>query len=365
MGKYRMSARIWIFCVCGAAGILLCGCEQQEPEAPLVIVEDSDDTLTNDYIIAGVGDVVLTGKMRCTYRQQKDQEISFSLSGRLVDKVYVEEGDIVKKGDLLAELSAGRLERQIEDLEYRIARNQLLLDYTEMNEALDISQVWVDHLFNGYYDDKGREEAIAGIQKSYRYQREDCEDALELDRLELEGLKLELASCRVYAGMSGMIYRLQEHLENSTSKEGEVIMLIVDNSRCLFEAEAPEYKDCFREGETVEMSVISGAAAGQYELLPHDIENWGEVQQFSVYDGPMTTGIEVGTNGTIEFLLDKREQVLCVPKTVLYSADDRYYVYVADEDGMRQIRWVEIGLSGDSMVEILSGLEEGEKVIRR
>ncbi|MCM1191950.1 MAG: efflux RND transporter periplasmic adaptor subunit [Butyrivibrio sp.] len=365
MGKIRMSAGIRLFCVCSIAGLSLCGCGEEAPEEPLVIVEDSDDTLSNDFIYAGIGDVILTGKMRCTYRQQKDQEISFSLSGRLVDKVYVAEGDIVKKGDLLAELSPGTLEEQIEDLEYRIARNELLLEYTEINEALDISQVWVNYAYNGYYDEAGRDQAIADIQKNYRYQREDDSDALELDRRKLEELKQELAHCRVYADMEGMVYKLQDRLENSTSKEGEVIMTIVDNSQCLFETEMPEYNDCFREGETVEMSVITGAAAGQYELLPYAPEEWGEVQQFSVYAGPMTTGIEVGTTGTIEFVLEKREQVLCVPKTAVNSGDGRYYVYVTDEDGMRQIRWVEIGLAGDDMIEIRSGLEEGEKVIRR
>ncbi|MDE5590985.1 MAG: biotin/lipoyl-binding protein [Acetatifactor sp.] len=364
MGKYRAQTGFKIFCVCSAAAMLLCGCEMQTPEEPLIMVEESDDTLSNNYIIAGIGDVVLTAKLDCTYRQQKEQEISFSLTGRLVDKVYVEEGDIVKKGALLAELSAGNLEKQIEDLEYRIRRNELLLEYTEMNEALDISQAWVNYLYNNYYNKEGLDEVLAGIEKNYRYQREDCGDALELDRQELEALRQELSRCRVYAGMDGMIYKLQERLENSTSRAGETIMMIVDNSRCLFEAEAPEYSDCFTEGETVDMSVITGSAKGQYELLPYDISNWGEIQQFSVHAGPMTTGIEVGTSGTIKFVLDSREQVLCLPKSAVNSADDRYYVYVTDEDGMRQIRWVDIGLSGDEMVEILSGLEEGERVIR-
>lgn len=364
MGKYRVQAGFQRFCVCCAAVMLLSGCEMQAQEEPLIMVEESDDTLPNNYIIAGIGDVVLTAKLDCTYRQQKEQEISFSLTGRLVDKVYVEEGDIVKKGTLLAELSAGNLEKQIEDLEYRIRRNELLLEYAEVNEALDISQAWVNYLYNHYYDKEGLDEAIAGIQQNYRYQREDCGDALELDRQELEALRQELSSCRVYAGMDGMIYKLKERLENSTSREGETVMLIVDNSRCLFETEAPEYSDCFTEGETVGMSVIAGSAKGQYELLPYDISEWGEIQQFSVHAGPMTTGIEVGTTGTIRFVLDRREQVLCLPKSAVNSADGRYYVYVTDADGMRQIRWVEIGLCGDEMVEILSGLEEGERVIR-
>lgn len=353
------------FLCCMAAVSLLCGCGQRETEPPLMPVEDSDDTITYNYCTAEIGDVVLTQRIRCTYRQQNDQEVSFSLAGRLVDKVYVEEGDTVKKGDLLAELSAGNLERRIEDLEYSIKRNELLLEYTEMNEALEISQAWVNHIYNHYYDRAGLDKVIAGIQESYRYQREDCTDALELDRLALQEMKQELAHCRVYAQMNGTVYKLQKNLEGSTSTKDKVVMTIVDNSKCLFETEAPEYKDCFREGETVDMSVISGSAPGDYKLLPYDMDHWGDVLQFSVYEGPTTTGIEVGTSGTMQFVLDRREQVLCVPGTAVNRADDRSFVYVTDENNMRQIRWVETGLFGDDLVEILAGLEEGERVIRK
>lgn len=365
MEKDWTGKRLKTFLCCAAAVFLLCGCEQQEAEPSLMPVEEANDTITYDYCTAETGDVVLTQRIRGVYRQQKDQEVSFSMTGRLVDRVYVEEGSTVRKGDLLAELSAGSLERQIEDLEYRIKRNELLLSYAETNEALDISQAWVNHLYNHYYDKKGLDEVIEGIQDNYRYQREDCGDALELDRLALEELRQELAHCRVYAGMDGVVYKLQKELEGSTSTEGKVVMTIVDNSECLFETEAPEYRECFKEGETVNMSVIAGSASGEYKLLPHNMDSWGDIQQFSVYDGPTTTGIEVGTSGTLQFVQERKDQVLCVPKSAVNNADDKYFVYVVDEDNMRQIRWVEAGLFGDEMVEILSGLEEGERVIRK
>ncbi|MGN0402173.1 MAG: efflux RND transporter periplasmic adaptor subunit [Acetatifactor sp.] len=366
MNGYRIRKRLGIICTWGVVSLLLCSCGMQQPETPLMVVEDSDDTVEYNFATAEKGDVVLTQRVMCTYKQQADQEISFSLTGRLVDKVYVQEGDLVKKGDLLAELSAGNLERQIEDLEYRISRNQLLLEYADKNEELDISQAWVNYLFNGYpFSKEALDESIASIQQRYRYQREDSEDALELDRMQLAKLQQEFQYCRVYAGMDGKVYKLKEHLEDSTSKDGEVIMTIVDNSQCLFEAKIPEYADCFKEGETVSMTVVTGSAPGQYELLPYQIENWGEVQQFTVFSGPTTTGIEVGTNGTMQFVVDSRQQVLCIPKTAVNSADGKYFVYVADEDNMRQVRWVEVGLVGDDMAEILDGLEEGEKVIRK
>lgn len=357
--KLRMSF------ACLSAAALLCSCAQQE-EPPLMKVEDSNDTITYDYCTVERGDIVLTKQIRCTYMQQDGQEVSFAMTGRRVDKVYVNEGDSVKKGDVLAEFDVGNLKSRIEDLEYRINKNQRLLEYTEMNEALDISQAWVNFLYNHYpADKKDVEKNVSSIQENYNRQREDLQDALELDRLELSRMRQELKNSRVYAGINGIVYGIQKDLEGSTSKEGQVIMTVIDNSKSLFETKSVEYAGYFREGETVSMTVISGSAAGKYELLPYNMSNWGEVLQFSIYDGPVTTGIEVGTGGTMYLTLDSRRNVLFVPRSAVNSADDKYFVYVADEDNMRQIRWVETGLFGDDYIEILSGLEEGEKVIRR
>lgn len=365
MWNDRTLKKLRLSLACLSAAALLCGCGQQE-ESPFMKVEDSNDTITYDYCTVERGDVALTTPIRCTYTQQDGQEVSFSVTGRRVDKVYVEEGDKVKKGDVLAEFDIGNLESQIEDLEYRITRNERLLEYTESNEALDISQAWVNYLNKPYPG--GQEDVkktVSSIQENYNRQREDIQDTLELDRLELGMMKQELKNSRVYAGINGIVYGIQKDLEGSTSKEGQVIMTIIDNSKSLFETKAVEYAGYFREGETVSLTVVTGSAPGKYELLPYNMSNWGEVLQFSIYDGPATTGIEVGTGGTMYLTLDSRRNVLCVPKTAVNSADDKYFVYVADEDNMRQIRWVETGLFGDDSIEILSGLEEGEKVIRR
>ena len=65
------------------------------------------------------------------------------------------------------------------------------------------------------------------------------------------------------------------------------------------------------------------------------------------------------------FTTEKKEQVLFLPKKAVNKADDKYYVYVADENGMRQVKWIEVGVFGDNLVEIVGGLEEGDKVIQR
>jgi macrolide-specific efflux system membrane fusion protein len=62
-------------------------------------------------------------------------------------------------------------------------------------------------------------------------------------------------------------------------------------------------------------------------------------------------------------VLEEAEDVLYVPFNTVKKANNRVFVYVL-EDGVRMIRDIEIGLEGNMLTEIVSGLFEGEIVIQ-
>lgn len=339
------------------------GCGKQTEDDQLVVVEQDQTETVYEQAVVSYDDVLLTKRIRCIYKQTNDEEISFSVSGKRVEKVYVKKGDSVKKGDLLAQLSGGSLDQDIERLEYSIKRNEILKKQATENEALAISQRWVNAISHGA--NINVEEDVKDIQKSYRYLQEDYDDALELDKLELQKLKAEKSSSSVYAGMDGTVYSVMDFLEGSTSQKDKVIMTIIDNSECLFMTDLPEYNDCYQEGQLIKMSITSTTAQGEYQITPWHIEEWGDNQYFSVVSGPDSGGIEVGTSGYMEVVLDKREHVLCVPTGAINKAGEEYYVYVVGANKMREVKWVKIGVYGDTYVEILEGLAEGDQVILR
>lgn len=364
--KSGISRRAFGMCVF-IISLLLAGCGQTEDEPPLVVVERPEEATTYELATVTVGDIVKTAQVRSTYRQMKDQEVCFAVSGKIVEKVYVQEGDAVKKGDLLAELSGGSLDQDIERLEYNIARNELLLSYADIDESYAISALWVNFIYysgQSEKDKKNLDQSIESVQRNYRYKREDYMDALELDRMELELLKKEVSQSRVYASMDGIVHNMKEWLEGSTSAKDEVVMTIIDNSQCIFVAESPEYAEYFHEGESVPMKLIA-ARAGDYEVLPWKMEEWGDTQMFIVADDIDSTALEVGVTGVMDVVTESRLQVLTVPIRTVKTADDRTYVYVLNDDGLREVRWIETGLYGDDSVEIVSGLEEGDRVIVR
>lgn len=367
-GKNRILRRLALICLSGVC-LVLAGCGgTEEEDGNVIAVEQEAEPIEYDMAAAVLGDVQKTQRIRCIYQQLNDESLSFGISGKSVSRVYVQEGDTVEKGQVLAELSGMDKQEDIARLEYQIARNQLQLDYCQINEDYEISALWLNFLYQSGQSEEDRkslEDSVARIQQNYDYAREDYQDAMNLDRLQLEQLQREAAASRLVAGMSGTVSHIKDRLEGSTSVRGEEVLTIIDGSECLFVTQEPEYAACFQEGTEVCMEISAGSGAGKYTLLPYGMERWGEQQLFSLAEGAENTAIEVGTAGSIVAVVDQRSQVLCIPIQAVHSAEGKDYVYVLGADQMREVKWIETGLYGDSTVEVLSGLTEGERVILR
>ena len=61
--------------------------------------------------------------------------------------------------------------------------------------------------------------------------------------------------------------------------------------------------------------------------------------------------------------MDFRENVLTLPEKAIDTINGQSVVYYQDELGLKSYKIVTTGLIAGGMVEILSGLSEGEQVI--
>ncbi len=355
-----MKHKIYGVCIL-TAFFLITGCGEIETP-PTVVVNTETETLSYSFSTVLYDTVVCTKKVECKYQQTKEQEISFSETGRYVDAVYVREGDSVKKGTLLCELSSESLESEIERLEYNITRNNLMLSYLDEKENIDIQYAWINS--NG--NSEAAKESVKDIQESYDKQRVSYEDSLEFDNLELSEKKKLLSGSRLYASMDGVVYDLEDDLLGSTSKKGEVIMTIVDNDNGIFVSGLDDYEGLFTEGETYELSVSLGTSTGIFEITPLNMDKWEKgYQAFSVVLAPENVSLEVGNIGSVSLVTDSKENVLTLPKSVVHESDGEKYVYVVDDDNMREVKWIKTGLEGDDLIEIVSGLSEGDEVVKK
>lgn len=349
-------------------GGCLLGCNEIVVEdEPIIIVDRKIDEITYNLDEVSIGDVVKTININSEYIQTKEQQISFAEGGKIVDKVYVREGDKVKKGDILVEVRTDNLEEQILDLNYKIKKAELNYSFLDKQEEFDKENAHITLIHSRLTGDDycDYEDSIKKIERNYRYQREDYTDSILFDKQKLDKLNAELSSKKLYADMEGTVISIKADLEGSTTKRDDVIMTIVDNSNGLFETKDLSLNEICKDGDLLSMSVVYGSAKGEYVISPYNISSWGEKQQFMIIEAPEGSGLEVGTTGTVTVVVEEKQQILRIPYSALYEADGKYYTYTLDEDNMRKVQFIEIGLIGDQYVEVTSGLKEKDKVIKK
>mgnify|MGYP000067655568 CR=1 FL=1 len=73
--------------------------------------------------------------------------------------------------------------------------------------------------------------------------------------------------------------------------------------------------------------------------------------------------LKPGMTANIDILTAKKENVLCLPYQFIEEKDHKKFVYLKSKQGKIVEREIEIGLEGESEVEIKKGLKEGEEVV--
>ncbi len=348
--------------------LVLSGCgSTQSEEDKLIIVEQAPKAVEYSMVETVVGDVVQTKEIECDYQQIEDMDLFFPVSEKVVSKVYVKKGDSVTKGQLLAELEVGEnVDERIKTLEYQIARNTLLLNHLNEDEENEIALRKTKYFAGTEDTDENREnfeDSLADYRRENEYKREDYQDKIALDTMELEKIRADIEQCYIYAGMDGTIFFIKPNLEEAVSREGEKIMTIVDATECIFVSDEIEYASYFAEDSELDAVIGSGNKAENRKLVPYKIEEWEEEMRFTFSEVVDSTSIAIGTTGTITLTIDKRENVLKIPTEAVHTADGKQYVYIVGEGNTREVKWIEAGFYGDTEVEIISGLTEGEKVI--
>ncbi len=341
-------------------------CGQPEEEDKLIIAETEVEEEIYSLAVVTLGDVINTENIRCTYVQVNDEEVSFSVSGKTVSAVYVENGDEVQKGQLLAELVSTGVAEEIRELEYTIVRNQMLHEQSLVDEEDELYGRWLQFQYQSGLTENDVEAWEAdkeAIAQKYQYLREDYQDAIYIAQTRLAELQKEVAQDRIYAGMNGTVSYVKPDLAGSASVKGEMVIKIIDGTECVFESDNIEYRDCFTADTLSDFLIVTETGAVRCQLKPYNMEKWGERMYFAVADDGVNLSVSVGNAGTLYVVTEYKTDVLTIPAGAVHIADGKSYVYVVGDNNMREVKWIETGMYGDSNVEILSGLNEGEKVI--
>ena len=324
-----------MFLVCVLLSIFLSGCylfpEEEKVLAPPLI---EPPEISYDVMEAKRGTIEKKINGSGSFVAIEQVNMFFKHRGGRIKAIHVKMGDKVKKGDLLAELDTGTLENEIKQQKIRL--QQTRLRYSQAKQA--------------------------GADK---YTLSIAAYDIELAKLQLQNLERELEEAKLYSDIDGMVVYVDNRLgEGDYIDAYSTLVRIADPTKLQLQYSGSNNQD-FQVGMKVEVKIRNKVYEGEVIMTPANVpidaeESLKNVVRIDVPELP--EDVNMGETAQFSVTLDKRENVIVLPRNVVRNYMGRKYVQVL-EDGLKKERDVEIGLETPTDVEIIKGLEEGESVI--
>ena len=375
MGKYRLP-----FLLCIAAPFMLTSCSLMPEEEILPASPAIYSYTAEEYKLTTVmrGDLVLDTSVRCTYIPAKEMNLSFTLGNAYIDQVYVQKGDRVKKGQVLAQLAQDNLQEQIASQEFQLDILELKKVHMEENRDFDLLKYdivledleWrIKHnegasVYKLEEQKKEQLEKRAETEKIYAKQLQEAEDAIYLQRLRLAELNEERKASQIIADMDGTVTYVRSVSEGERSVKGQIFITLSDLDSTVFVVEGKDAQ-YFPEGTEVLINCQDKEIAARAVSLETIGMAADPDEDAKVYLQPEQPdpSLKDGERGRIKVVLEQSLDTLYVDKNAIGKVSGETFVYMLDKDGMRIMQKVTTGLECGGFIEILDGLEENDSVI--
>lgn len=310
---------------------------------------------------------VATGKLV----PEDEIEIKPQISG-IIQKIYKEEGNKVKSGDLIAMIKVVPNEQALNQARGRVRNAEL---------ALNNSKIEYDR--NKTLFDKGviASQAFNTLQLQYNQAQQEIDNAKADYQIIREGSAggSSSANTNIRATVDGTILEIpveegDQVIMSNNFNDGTTIATIADLSNMIFEGKVDEGEVAKLEVGTP-LKINLGAVEGRELdaklrfIAPKGIEETGAVQ-FKI-EGDVEVKddifIRAGYSANASLILEKKDSILVIPEALLQfdKKTDKPYVEIADgavEDQKFSRKDIEIGISDGINVEIVSGLTVSDKV---
>ena len=258
--------------------------------------------------------------------------------GGEVRQLLVEEGDEVRKGQVLARLDGERLKLELNESEAKLRKLQR--DY-ERN---------IDLQSKGLISD--------GDFEKIKYEMEALEAAFNLASLELDYTQIR-------APIDGVVARRFVKLGNTIS-EGDALFKVTSLEPLVAYLHVPEreYRNV-DPGQTVgiEIDALGGdTIVATVSRVSPVVDPQTGTFKITVEIIDQQRRIKPGMFGRIGVIYDVHDDALQIPRSAIIEDQGKASVFVVEDDHAAR-RLVETGYSNKGMVEILSGLQDGEQVV--
>lgn len=343
-------------------GMTGCGLLPKEEELPMapVLVQKKEQ----EYKVADVvrGDVQVIEYIRVNYVPSAAAKLSFSVGDEVISEVYVNIGDEVKKGDVLMELNVADQQDQLRQQQDRVDDLYLQLNHLYESRNLSLSQAQLQ-------DQRAAESSIPdwtsqadAVSEEYADQERQIQNSITLAEMRMEELRSAVMERQIVAPFDGTIINMYDYEEGDRSVKDKSIITLANMDEAMFEVFS-ENGNLLQSGETY--TVVCNDK--EYQVVAKTAGELGleGKEESQMYLSMVTPDPELGqgASGMISLVMEESLGTLWVPANAVRDINGQSVVYSINEDGFREMRNVEIGISNGKITEIKSGLEENEVVI--
>ena len=270
-------------------------------------------------------------------------EIRAQERGYLQD-IYVDEGQAVKKGQLLFQIMPKLYEAEMQKAQ--AAADYAEIEYQNTKSLADSNVVSTNEL------------AMVSAE-------------LAKAKSELALAKVHLNFTKIRAPFDGIINRFHVR-DGSLIDEGELLTELSDNSKMWVyfnvpEAEYLDYKIKLKEGEDTNVNLLMAnnqlfPKQGKIETIEADFNNQtGNIPFRAVFDNPDGL-LRHGETGSIKLTVPLKDAII-IPQKTTFEILDKKYVFVVDEKNIIHSRNIKVGDEMPHLYVITDGLKPKDKIL--
>ncbi|MCH1432591.1 MAG: efflux RND transporter periplasmic adaptor subunit [Flavobacteriaceae bacterium] len=307
---------------------------------------------------------VVTGKVI----PEDEVEIKPQIQG-IIEALFVEEGDLVNTGDLLAKIKVVPNEQNLNSAEGRLANSRIVLKNAEieLNRNKDLYEKGIISKQN-----------FDNVQLRFNQSKQDVSNAVSDLQIIRSGSKGGAASANtnIRATVPGTVLEIPveegfQVIASNSFNAGTTIATIADLNKMIFEGKVDEAEvGKLRVGMPLEVNlgaVEDQALEAQLKFIaPKGNEEQGAVQFIIEADLFLNDSIFVraGYSANASLVLERKDSIMAIPEALLQfdRETEEPYVEVQTEDQKFERRDVEIGISDGVNVEIISGLTKEDQI---
>ena len=298
---------------------------------------------------------------------RKEVEIKPQVSG-IIEKIYVEAGQKIEKGDLVAKVKIIPNMVTLNNAESRVNKAKIVFNDAQRN---------LNRNKKLFEDEVIAEATFQKIQLEYENAKEDLEFAKNNVQLIREGVTKKLGTATntlIRSTISGMVLDVpvkegNSVIESNNFNAGTTIASIADMNQMIFEGKVDE-SEVGKVKPDMDLLLTIGAieeekfTAKLEYISPKGVEEEGAIQ-FEIKAAMELKEdhfIRAGYSANADIVLESKDSVLAIHESLLQFNSDTPYVEVETKPMKFEKRYIEVGLSDGINIEVLSGLDTTDKI---